>query len=59
MPDRIADGAIAALRAATPIDPAHPARYPGEHTLHLREENLRLGVPVDPAVWEKLLALSF
>lgn len=57
--DRIASGILESLRAATPIDPAHPARYPGEQTLHLREENLRLGVPVDPTVWEKLLALAF
>jgi len=57
--DRIASGILESLRAAAPIDPAHPARYPGEQTLQLREENLRLGVPVDPAVWEKLLALSF
>jgi 3-dehydro-L-gulonate 2-dehydrogenase len=57
--ERIADGAVAALRAATPIVPGHAARYPGEQTLHLREENLRLGVPVDPEVWESLLALKF
>jgi 3-dehydro-L-gulonate 2-dehydrogenase len=34
-------------------------RYPGQQTLRLREENLRLGVPVDTAVWDRLLALSF
>jgi 3-dehydro-L-gulonate 2-dehydrogenase len=34
-------------------------RYPGEQTLRLRQENMKLGVPVDPAVWATLLALSF
>jgi 3-dehydro-L-gulonate 2-dehydrogenase len=56
---RIADGILESLREATPVDPANPVRYPGEQTFHLREENLRLGVPVDPEVWAKLQALSF
>jgi len=57
--DRIADGILESLRAAVPIDPAKPVRYPGEQTLHLRQENLRLGVPVTPDVWAKLTTLSF
>jgi 3-dehydro-L-gulonate 2-dehydrogenase len=56
---RIADGILESLRAATPIDPSRPVRYPGEETLRLREENLRLGVPVEPSVWTNLQALSF
>ena len=57
--DRIATAILGSLHVATPIDPAHPVRYPGEQTLHLRQENLRLGVPVTPAVWAKLQSLSF
>jgi len=57
--DRIATGILDSLRAATPIDPAKPVRYPGEQTLHLRQENLRLGVPVNPETWQKLQTLSF
>ncbi len=57
--DAIATGILDSLRAATPIDPARPARYPGEQTLHLRQENLRLGVPVEPDIWAKLNELSF
>lgn len=53
--DRIADGIIESLRLATPVDPAKPIRYPGEQTLRLREENLRLGVPVDPDIWNNLI----
>ncbi len=48
-----------AVRAAMPIEAGKPARYPGEQTLQVREENLRLGVPVTPEVWEGLLALKF
>jgi 3-dehydro-L-gulonate 2-dehydrogenase len=57
--DRIADGILESLHQATPTDPARPIRYPGEQTLQLREENLRLGVPVNPEVWEKLRNLAF
>ena len=57
--DRIANGILGSLREAIPIDPAKPVRYPGQQTLDLREENLRLGVPVDPKLWDRLLALTF
>jgi 3-dehydro-L-gulonate 2-dehydrogenase len=50
--DALADSILASVHAATPIDSAKPARYPGEETLRLREENLRLGVPVDTDIWE-------
>ncbi len=43
--DSIADGVIASLKGA---------RYPGEETLRVREENLRLGLPVEEAVWSSL-----
>lgn len=52
--DAIAEGILASIHAATPIDPGKPPRYPGEQTIRLREENLRLGVPVDTDVWEDL-----
>ncbi|HEV2710625.1 MAG TPA: 3-dehydro-L-gulonate 2-dehydrogenase [Edaphobacter sp.] len=55
--DRIAEDIIANLHEATPLDPAKPLRYPGEQTLHLREENLRLGVPVEPELWQQLNAV--
>jgi len=57
--DRAAAGILASLGAATPIDPARPVRYPGEQTLYLRQENLRLGVPVTPSVWQQLQSLTF
>jgi 3-dehydro-L-gulonate 2-dehydrogenase len=57
--DSIATAILDSLGKATPIDPARPVRYPGEHTLQLRHENLRLGVPVDPEIWQNLQKLSF
>jgi 3-dehydro-L-gulonate 2-dehydrogenase len=53
---QIADNIIANLHGTQPIDPAKPLRYPGEETLRLREENLRLGVPVDPELWQQLIS---
>lgn len=50
---------LASLAEATPIDPAKPIRYPGQQSLHLREENLRLGVPVDADLWHQLTTLTF
>jgi 3-dehydro-L-gulonate 2-dehydrogenase len=52
--NQISDGILQSLRDATPVDPSKPIRYPGEQTLHLREENMRLGVPVDPEIWQRI-----
>lgn len=52
--NHIAQGILDSLHHATPADPTQPIRYPGEQTLHLRQENLRLGVPVDPDLWHQL-----
>jgi 3-dehydro-L-gulonate 2-dehydrogenase len=51
---QIAEGILSSLREATPAGPGKPIRYPGEQTLQLREENLRLGVPVDPDIWKQI-----
>ena len=51
----IAEGILAAVHGSTPDTLGKKVRHPGEQTLHLREENLRLGVPVDPDVWQTLL----
>jgi 3-dehydro-L-gulonate 2-dehydrogenase len=57
--DAIAAGVLASLHLAPPIEPGRPVRYPGEQTLHLREENMRLGVPVAAEVWKAVQSLSF
>jgi 3-dehydro-L-gulonate 2-dehydrogenase len=38
-------------------EPGQSIRYPGEHTLQIREENMRLGVPVDPEILAQLRAI--
>jgi 3-dehydro-L-gulonate 2-dehydrogenase len=52
--NQIADGILESLPKATPADPNKPIRYPGEQTLQLRKENMRLGVPVDPEIWQQI-----
>lgn len=57
--ERMGEGIVASLGEATPIDPARPVRYPGEQTVEVREENLRLGVPVEQERWDWLRGLEF
>jgi 3-dehydro-L-gulonate 2-dehydrogenase len=52
--DRIAEGILTDLHGIPPIDADEPLRYPGENTLRLREENMRLGVPVDADIWQQI-----
>jgi 3-dehydro-L-gulonate 2-dehydrogenase len=54
----IAQKAIDALHAATPIQPEKPVRYPGEGALRIREESLVLGVAVEEAAWEAFVRLE-
>jgi 3-dehydro-L-gulonate 2-dehydrogenase len=55
--EKIADAVVASLHACKPAKPGGKVRYPGEHTLDLREENTRLGLPVERAVWDEILAM--
>lgn len=55
--NQIAEGIITNLHGIAPLDPAKPLRYPGEETLRLREENLRLGVPIEPDIWQQVKAV--
>ncbi len=50
------DEVIADLHGATPV-PDGTILYPGERALQTRRENLAMGIPVDPAIWEQVLAL--
>ena len=54
--EKIADSVVESLHAVKGRAGKRP-RYPGEQTLKLREENLRLGVPVVEARWKELLEL--
>jgi 3-dehydro-L-gulonate 2-dehydrogenase len=53
-PDEGANAAIQFLQSSQPAAEGTRIRYPGEHTLRIREENLALGVPVERAIWDEL-----
>lgn len=55
--DAIANAIVDSIHAAKPVDPEKPIRYPGERILRIREENLRLGIPVEDSLWQQILAL--
>ena len=55
--EQIADGVVASLANCRPADPDRKVRYPGEQSLRIREENLRLGLPVEPPVWDEILGM--
>jgi 3-dehydro-L-gulonate 2-dehydrogenase len=55
--EEIVEGVIDSLHNCRPAKEGTTVRYPGEQTLRAREENTRLGLPVEPAVWEKILAM--
>lgn len=45
------------VKTSAPIDPKDPIRIPGHEFPQYLEENKRLGIPVNDAVWEKLKSL--
>ncbi len=56
--DRAATALIDELHQAPRSNLDETPRYPGENTLHLREINLKTGVPVEDPAWSELLTLS-
>jgi 3-dehydro-L-gulonate 2-dehydrogenase len=54
--DAIADEIVASVGCAKPAEDGRPVRYPGENTLRLREENMLLGLPIEAAMWDQILA---
>lgn len=52
--EQIADEVVESLQHSRPAEVGRPVRYPGENTLRLREENRRLGLPIEEAVWEQI-----
>jgi len=55
--DRVADDVVESLHRCRPAKEGGAVRYPGEQTLRLRQENRRLGLPIEPAVWDEILAM--
>ena len=54
----IIDEIVESLHRCLPVEEGDKVRYPGEKTLQTREENRRLGLPVDPGVWARILAME-
>ena len=55
--ETIADAIVDALHRCRPAQEGKSVRYPGEQTLRIREENRRLGLPVEEAVWAEIMAM--
>jgi Malate/L-lactate dehydrogenases len=55
--DQIADEIVASVHNARPATDGRQVRYPGEQTMRIREENKRLGLPVEQPVWDQILAM--
>ena len=53
----IADEVVASVQAAKPVKDGGKVRYAGEKVLRVREENDKLGLPVEETTWEKILAM--
>ena len=51
------EGVIADLRTATPVTPDDAVLSPGERALRTRRENMAHGIPVEPAIWQRVLAM--
>lgn len=55
--ERKIDASIEDLKHAVPRTGCPNVRFPGEGLVATREENTRLGIPVDEPVWEKVKAM--
>ena len=55
--DHLADDIVASIHNTKPIKPDTKMRYPGERTIAIRDENMRLGIPIDKALWDEVLTL--
>jgi 3-dehydro-L-gulonate 2-dehydrogenase len=53
----IAEDIVTSVHNCPPAKECTTVRYPGEKTLRLRAENLKLGLLVEPAVWAQILAM--
>jgi 3-dehydro-L-gulonate 2-dehydrogenase len=54
---QIAGDIIGSLHRCRPTEKGIKIRYPGEQTLRIRAETRKLGLPVEPAVWEQILKM--
>jgi 3-dehydro-L-gulonate 2-dehydrogenase len=55
--EQIADEIVASVHHCRAAEKGKKIRYPGEQTLRVRAENMKLGLPVEPAVWAQIVAM--
>jgi 3-dehydro-L-gulonate 2-dehydrogenase len=51
------DQIITDLKNSSPENETTGIRYPGENVVHMRNENLKNGIPVNRKIWENILSL--
>ncbi len=56
--DKVVEETIAQIKSSQPADENTNIFYPGEQSLKIRNENLRLGIPVDKGIWEEVKKLA-
>lgn len=56
--DNMLDETISQIKSSEPVNENQEIFYPGEQSLKTRKENLKLGIPVDEGVWERVKALA-
>jgi len=55
--EQIADEVVDSVHRTRAAEAGKTARHPGANTVRLREENRRLGLPVEDAVWGEILRM--
>jgi len=55
--EQIADEVVASVHRSRAVEAGKTVRYPGENMLRLREENRRLGLPIEEAVWDSIVSM--
>ncbi len=56
--DNVLNETIQQLKSSEPAKANGEVYYPGENSLKTRKENLKLGIPVDDGIWEKVKHLA-
>ncbi len=52
------NGVLDFVHSATPAREGEAVYYPGERTLATRKANLENGIPVEPSIWQEVLAMG-
>lgn len=55
--DNVTNELVNFIHTTQPVTENGKVYYPGERTLMTRQENLEKGIPVDEAIWEKVIGL--